>query len=262
MINLEFDDRGAGDPVLFIAGRGGAGRTWHLFQIPAFQRAGYRCITFDNRGIGKTENAQGFTLATMVGDTATIIEQLVGGPVRLVAVSMGAYIAQELMLTRPELVSQAVLMATRGRHDKTRTFFMDAENKMMASGVQPPAEFDAKVRLLEGFSPRSLNDDKFVADWIDMFTMWPIKATPGLHAQVNVAPTQNRLASYLGITAPTLVIGFADDVVVPAYLGAEVAAAIPNAAYLEIPDTGHLGFIEKPDAVNTAILEFFASTRV
>ena len=85
MINLEFDDRGAGDPVLFIAGRG-AGRTWHLFQIPAFQRAGYRCITFDNRGIGKTENAQGFTLATMVSDTATIIEQLVGGPVRLVAV--------------------------------------------------------------------------------------------------------------------------------------------------------------------------------
>ena len=74
MINLEFDDRGAGDPVLFIAGRGGAGRTWHLFQIPAFQRAGYRCITFDNRGIGKTENAQGFTLATMVGDTATSVK--------------------------------------------------------------------------------------------------------------------------------------------------------------------------------------------
>ena len=262
MINLEFDDRGAGDPVLFIAGRGGAGRTWHLFQVPAFQRAGYRCITFDNRGIGKTENAQGFTLATMVGDTATMIEQLVDGPVRLVAVSMGSYIAQELMLTRPELVSRAVLMATRGRHDRTRTFFHTAENKMAASGVQPPVEYDAKMRLLEGFSPRSLNDDKFVADWIDMFTMWPIKATPGLHAQTNVAPTQNRLAAYRGITAPTRVIGFADDVVVPAYLGAEVAAAIPNADYVEIPDTGHLGFIEKPDAVNSAILKFFAATGV
>ena len=115
-MNLAYDDRGGtGDPVLFIAGRGGAGRTWHLHQVPAFQRAGYRCITFDNRGIGKTENAEGFTLATMVGDTASIIEQVVGGPVRVVGVSMWSYIAQELMVARPELVSQAVLMATRGR---------------------------------------------------------------------------------------------------------------------------------------------------
>ena len=57
-MNLAYDDRGTGDPVLFIAGRGGAGRTWHLHQVPAFQRAGYRAITFDNRGIGATENAE------------------------------------------------------------------------------------------------------------------------------------------------------------------------------------------------------------
>ncbi|MGH3581331.1 MAG: alpha/beta fold hydrolase, partial [Mycobacterium sp.] len=43
-MNLAFDDRGTGDPVLFIAGRGGAGRTWHLHQTPAFRRAGYRVI--------------------------------------------------------------------------------------------------------------------------------------------------------------------------------------------------------------------------
>ena len=53
-------------------------------------------------------------------------------------------------------------------------------------------------------------------------------------------------------------VGFADDVVLPAYLGAEVAEAMPNARYLEIPDAGHLGFIEKPDAVNKAALEVLA----
>ena len=66
-VNLAYDDRGSGEPVLFIAGRGGAGRTWHLHQVPAFQRAGYRVITFDNRGIGATENAGGFTTEQMVG---------------------------------------------------------------------------------------------------------------------------------------------------------------------------------------------------
>ncbi len=76
MINLAYDDRGSGEPVVFIAGRGGAGRTWHPHQVPAFTAAGYRCITFDNRGVGATENAEGFTIQTMVADTAALIESL------------------------------------------------------------------------------------------------------------------------------------------------------------------------------------------
>ena len=130
-VNLAYDDRGKGEPVLFIAGRGGLGRTWHLHQVPEFQRAGYRCITFDNRGIGATENADGFTTEQMVADTAALIEKLDAAPVRIVAVSMGAYIAQELMVARPELVRAAVLMATRGRQDRTREFFRTAERELM-----------------------------------------------------------------------------------------------------------------------------------
>jgi len=59
-----------------------------------------------------------------------------------------------------------------------------------------------------------------------------------------------------------LVIGFADDVLLPPHLAAEVAAALPNGRYLELPDAGHLGFIERPDPVNGAMLEFFAGARV
>lgn len=255
---MAYDVRGSGDPVLFIAGRGGAGRTWHLHQVPEFQRARYRCITFDNRGVGATENAQGFTIETMVGDTAALIERLDAAPVRIVAVSMGAYIAQELMLTRPELVSAAVLMATRGRHDSTRDFFRAAERELLDSGIRLPASYDAKVRLLESFSPKTLNDDAKARDWIDMFTMWPTKQTPGLRAQTAVGPTDNRLPAYRSITAPTLVIGFADDVVLPPHLAREVADALPYGRYLEIADAGHLGFIEKPAEVNAAALKFFA----
>jgi pimeloyl-ACP methyl ester carboxylesterase len=259
-VNLAYDDRGTGDPVLFLAGRGGAGRTWHLHQVPEFQRAGYRCITFDNRGIGATENAEGFTTETMVADTAALIEKLDAAPVRLVAVSMGSFIAQELMVARPELVGGAVLMATRGRHDKARDFFRKAERELLESGIQLPPAYDAKVRLLESFSPKTLNDDTAVRDWADMFTMWPTKMTSGLRAQNGIGPHDNRLPAYRSITAPTLVIGFADDVVLPPHLGKEVAAAIPNGRYLEIPDAGHLGFVEKPQEVNAAVLKFFADS--
>ena len=95
---------------------------------------------------------------------------------------MGSFIAQELMLARPELVRSAVLMATRGRHDRTRDFFRTAERELADSGIKLPPAYDAKIRLLESFSPKTLNDDAAVRDWIDMFTMWPTKPTPGLRA--------------------------------------------------------------------------------
>lgn len=258
MINLAYDDRGSGEPVLFIAGHGGAGRTWHLHQVPAFLAAGYRAITFDNRGVGATENAEGFTTQTMVGDTAALIEKLDAAPARIVATSMGAFIAQELMLARPDLVSHAVLMGTRGRLDHVREFFHTAEAELYDSGIQLPAAYDAKIRLLESFSPKTLNNDAAIADWISMFTMWPSKPTPGTRCQLEVSPKNNRLPAYQAITASVLVIGFADDLVTPPHLGREVADAIPNGRYLEIPDAGHLGFLERPDAVNTAALQFFA----
>ncbi|MGV0713772.1 alpha/beta hydrolase [Mycolicibacterium sp. XJ662] len=259
-MNLAYDDRGSGPAVVFIAGRGGAGRTWHLHQVPEFQRAGYRCITFDNRGVGATEQASGFTIETMVGDTAALIEKLDAAPARIVGVSMGSFIAQELMVSRPELVDRAVLMATRGRADRTREFFRDAERELNEAGIDLPPSYDAKIRLLESFSPKTLNDDAKVRDWIDMFMMWPTKPTPGLRAQIGVAPEGNRLLAYRAITTPTLVIGFGDDVVLPPHLGREVADAIPTGRYLEIPDAGHLGFIEQPQAVNEAVLKFFADS--
>jgi pimeloyl-ACP methyl ester carboxylesterase len=261
VINLAYDDSGTGEPVVFIAGFGGVGRTWLPHQVPAFLAAGYRVITFDNRGIGATENAEGFTTQTMVADTAALIESLGAAPARIVGASMGAFIAQELMVVRPDLVTAAVLMATRGRLDRVREFFHEVEAELYESGAQLPPGYEAKVRLLESFSRKTLNDDTAVEDWIAMFSTWPVKQTPGLRCQLDVAPQTNRLPAYRSIAAPVLVIGFGDDVVTPPHLGREVADALPNGRYLQIPDAGHLGFFERPEAVNTAILKFFDSAK-
>lgn len=261
MVNLAHDDRGTGEPVVFIAGQGGVGRTWAVHQVPAFLAAGYRVITFDNRGVGATSNADGFTTETAVADTAELIERLGAAPARIVGVSMGAYIAQELMLARPDLVSQAALLATRARHDRARDFFREAEEELVRSGVEVPAKYAAKLRVLENFSPKTLNDDQTIGDWIDTFSMWPSKMTPGVKAQYDVAPQEDRRPAYGNITTPVLVLGFADDLVMPPHLGAEVAAALPNGRYREIADAGHLGFLERPREVNEAILDFFGRKR-
>ena len=256
-MTLAYNDSGAGDPVVFVAGTGGAGRTWHIHQVPAFLNAGYRCITFDNRGIGDTEDADGFSTAEMVADTAALIEKAVGGPARLVAMSMGAFIAQELMLARPELVSQAVLMGTRGRLDDTRRAFRAADVALAESGADLPPAYAAKVRVLENFSPRTINSPA-VAEWLEMFAAFPLRRPPGWRAQLTVVPAENRLPAYRAIATEVLVIGFADDVITPPALGKEVGDALPGGRYIQIANTGHLGFLERPEAVNSAILDFFA----
>jgi pimeloyl-ACP methyl ester carboxylesterase len=257
--NLAYNDSGAGDPVLFIAGTGGAGRTWHIHQVPAFLQAGYRCITFDNRGVGATENADGFSTEQMVADTVGLIEKLVGGPVRLVAMSMGAFIAQELMLARPDLVTQAALMGTRGRVDPTRIAFRTADLELAEAGIELPPSFGAKIRILENFSPKTINSP-MIEEWLQMFIAFPLKRSPGWRAQLAVAPLDNRLPAYRSIPNEVLVIGFADDVITPPALGREVGEAIPKGRYVQIANAGHLGFLERHEAVNKAVLDFFAGT--
>ena len=217
-------------------------------------------ITFDNRGIGATEQADGFAIEQMVADTAALIEKLDAAPVRIVAVSMGSFIAQELMVARPELVRSAVLMATRGRHDRTRDFFRTAERELAdvrhRAACRLRREDPAAGELLAEDAQRRRCGARLdrhvhhVADQAD---------ARACAAQLDVGPHGNRLPAYRSITAPVLVIGFADDVVLPPHLGREVADALPNGRYLEIPDTGHLGFIEQPQVVNAAALEFFAA---
>lgn len=261
MTNLAYEDTGSGDPVLFIAGTGGAGRTWHIHQVPVFTEAGYRCITFDNRGIGATENADGFSTEQMVADTADIIETVIGGPTRVVAMSMGAFIAQELMLARPELVRQAVLMGTRGRLDDTRKAFRAADLEMAAFGADVPASYAAKIRVLENFSPKTINGPA-IGEWLEMFTAFPLKRTPGWRAQLTVVPRENRLPAYRSIPTEVLVIGFGDDVITPPALGREVGDALPKGRYVQIANAGHLGFLERPEPVNKAMLDFFAGTLI
>ena len=257
-MNLAYDDRGSGDPVLFIAGRGGAGRTWHLHQVPAFLAAGYRAITFDNRGIGATEQADGFGVEQMVADTAALIEKLDAAPARIVAVSMGAFIAQELMLARPELVRSAVLLATRGRHDRTRDFFRTAERELAESGVSCPPHTTRKSACWKAFRRRRSTTTSRCATGSTCSPCGRPSRRPACAHRPTSARADNRLPAYRSITAPVLVVGFADDVVLPPHLGREVADALPNGRYLEIPDAGHLGFIEKPQVVNAAALKFFA----
>ncbi|MEO3754762.1 alpha/beta hydrolase [Streptomyces sp. B6B3] len=257
-INLSFDEHGAGKPVVMVTGTGAPGRIWRTNQVPALTRAGYRVITLDNRGIPPTDLCpEGFTREDMAADVAGLIEHLGVGPCRVVGFSLGSIVVQELLVARPELVERAVLMATTGRGDTLVAAATAADMELADSGAKIPPRFAAYVQALENLSAETLDDEEGLRDWLDIFEMSAVDRAQ-VRNQLTLQVLPNRLPDYRRITRPCLVIGFADDRVLRPRLGREVADAIPGARYTEIAGCGHYGYLEKPEAVNSAIIDFFA----
>jgi pimeloyl-ACP methyl ester carboxylesterase len=256
-IGLSFEEYGRGEPVVLVTGSGGRGRLWTPHQVPALTAAGYRVITVDNRGVPPTDAGPGaFTIDDLAADVAGLIQALGIGPCRVVGFSLGGIIVGELLLAYPGLVAQAVLMATRGRTDKARAAHSAGHRDLLASGITLPARYAAIVHAMQYLSPRTLNDDQRVRDWLDIFEMSP--ADPAIdRAHSGLDIIENRLEEYRKITSECLVVAFTDDLVVPAFLGREVADHIPGSQYREISGCGHYGYLEDPDAVNALIIDFF-----
>jgi pimeloyl-ACP methyl ester carboxylesterase len=256
-IKLNVEEYGAGEPVLLIPGTGAPGRIWRAHQVPALTREGFRAITVDNRGVAPSDLcADGFTLEDLVADTIGLIELLGIGPCRLVGFSLGALIVQEVLLARPDLARQAVLMATRGRTDALGRAASEADLELFDSGVRLPPRYEAVVSVMRGFSRRTLADEQTVQDWLDIFEISPV-ASFGSRAQLGLDIIPDRLESYRRIDVDCLVLGFDDDRMTPPQLGREVADHLPRGEYQEITGCGHYGLMENPAVVNAAILDFF-----
>ncbi len=255
-IQLAYERSGRGGPVLMIMGSGAGGNVWTMHQVPALNRAGYEAITFDNRGLPPSDSPPGdYSLADVVADTVGLIEALDLGPCRLVGTSMGAIIATEVAASRPELVTCCVLMATRARTDAIRRALSIGDRVLAKQGIELPAAYHAATSIVQMFSPATLNDDALVSTWLDIFEM-----TAGRRAsasgQAAIDLVSDRFDVLRAVTAPCRVIAFADDLVCPPHLCAEVAETIRNCDFVEIGSSGHLGYLERPEEVNSAIIEF------
>jgi pimeloyl-ACP methyl ester carboxylesterase len=257
-IRLSYQRSGRGEPVLLIMGAAASRRQWDMHQTPALHEAGYETVTFDNRGVPPSEVPPGkYALDDLVADTKGLIEALDLAPCRIVGTSLGSLVAQELAISKPGLVHSAVLMATRARSDVLRRAQSAVDRVMLETGAQVPPKYRALNSVLHMLSPRTLNDDTAVASWLEIFELAG-GADPVAAGQAWIDTDRDRRAALRGVVAPCRVVAFADDVITPPHLCAEVADAIPDCDLVEIPGCGHLGHLERPEPVNEAIVEFFA----
>ncbi|GGM10936.1 alpha/beta fold hydrolase [Nakamurella endophytica] len=88
--DLHVDDTGGpGRPVVLIHGWPLSGQAWSL-QVPALQAAGYRVVTYDRRGFGRSDKpSTGYTYDTLTDDLRTLLTELDLQDVTLVGFSMG-----------------------------------------------------------------------------------------------------------------------------------------------------------------------------
>ncbi|WP_442790711.1 alpha/beta fold hydrolase [Nocardia sp. NBC_01329] len=256
-IQLNYQEAGTGPLVLLIMGRGNPGRVWRTYQVPALVSAGFRVVTFDNRGIAATEQSSDkITLDDLVADSAALIEYL-GTPAHVVGTSLGALVTQELALARPDLVDHAVMLATAGRPHPMLLACNAGRAALHDEGIQLPARYSAAVEAALHLSPRTLEDPAQARQWLDTFEFAAsAPMTPGVRAQLGIDHSADRLADYARITRPCLIIGFSDDQLAPPLYCREVAAAIPRARYVEIHECGHLGYLERPEEVNQVLIDF------
>lgn len=254
-IRLAYERTGKGVPVLLIMGSGASGRVWTVQQTPALNKAGYETITFDNRGIPPSDVPPGkYSLADVTADTKGLIEALSLGPCCIIGASMGAMVAQQLAMTEPHLVRCAVLIATRSRADPVRLAQITADRQLQECGIALPATYSAAKSVLEMLSPATLNDEESAATWLAVFELTRESRASSGQAWIDTITDQRDELRQIAV--PCRVIGYADDLITPPHLAAEVADAIPDCDYVEISKCGHLGHLERPDEVNSAIIEF------
>ncbi len=260
-IRLAYDVHGEGnaETVLLVCGTGQPAFSWSFTQVPALTAAGYRVVTFDNRGMAPSEvPPPPYCVDDMVSDAAGLIEALGIGPCLVAGTSLGAFITQELALARPDLVRGAAMLGTVGRQDVFLRAVTALSLELLETDVLSK-RLDVIMTAVMAFSPRRLHEDDFMQLYLDALLASPAWEKDGALGQYAAdRDYDNRLGALSGITVPSLVVGFELDMVTATNLGREVAEAI-GCRYVEIPGSGHAGIADAADEVNTILLEFFAS---
>jgi pimeloyl-ACP methyl ester carboxylesterase len=167
----------------------------------------------------------------------------------LAGLSMGGYVALEIMRQAPERVTRLALLDTGSRADTPE----QTTRRRDLISLADRGEFKAvSPRLLPIFIHEGrLEDAALVADIAAMADAVGKEAfLRQQHAIMNRPDSRPELP---GIACPTLVLCGRQDVLTPPELSEEMASLIPGADLVMVEACGHLSTMERPDEVNAAM---------
>jgi 3-oxoadipate enol-lactonase len=252
---IYYEVTGAADAsaVVLTHGAGGSHAAWYQ-QVPALADAGYRVVTWDSRGFGKST----FTTGVMgtdaaVTDLVAVLDAIGIDRAHLVGQSMGGWWVTAFALAQPRRVRSLTLSNTVGG------LWTDALFEHFAHLVSTPAAAgpdDSRLGVHSALGRSFATRDParaFLYQQLNTFHDPPMAAVMG-------ALTGSRIdhAALDALGIPMLVITGTDDALFPASLVIDSASRLAHATIVEIADAGHSPYFERPAEYNAALLGFLA----
>jgi 3-oxoadipate enol-lactonase len=256
-LRIRYDVHGPrhGAPVLLVQGLGTDSRGW-AFQRRAFAGAGHRVITFDNRGVGRSDKPlDGYDLERMALDCVEVLDDAGVEQANVVGASMGGVIAQIMAVRHPDRLRSLVLACTACRHhDWRRELFAEWADIATREGMRAWAR--AHLRWIVG--PRSLRRFGAGFGWLaPVFMSAPAHAFTGQLAAILAVDDALR-HELAGIDVPTLVVVGSQDTLTPQADAEELAEHIPGARLAIVRGGPHAFMVEAAPAFNRVVLGFLS----
>jgi pimeloyl-ACP methyl ester carboxylesterase len=248
-VHLWYDDSGgSGVPVVFMHAASGTCESW-VYQLPAFSAAGYRCITYDRRGWGRSQPVPtGDQPGTVSDDLQGLVESLGLDHFHLVTTAAGGIGGLDYAVSYPVRVRSLVVADSIGG-------VQDPEYLEIQTRLRPPEIQALPVELREvGPSYRGLNPEG-TRRWLDIERTSRPDGTHGPGQPPRQPMTFARLET---IRVPTLVLVGEADLLSPPALMRMLAAHIPGCRYVTLPEAGHAAHWEQPETWNRLVLEFIS----
>lgn len=217
----------------------------------------WQFIVPDMRGHGASDVAsEATTMERMADDVHALVESLGLGPVVLVGLSMGGYVALAYMRKYAADVEGLVLADTRATPDtdEARAARYTLIEEVASTGPQLVAE-RMLPRLL---APKSTEEKPELV--VSVRRMIETTSPAGIAASLaGMAERPDSTDVLASIAVPTLVIVGSLDEVTPESDARAMAEAIPGAQLEVIDDVAHLSNLENPAEFNRLLKAFLSS---
>ncbi len=245
---------GDGPVVLLNGGLGMPAMVWELCGLTAsLVDAGFTVISYNARGLAPSSAPPApYSIADLAGDAEALLDHFGVTEAIVIGYSMGCYVTQSMLRTRPELITAAVLFAGL-QPSPIGALVGEMEIGLIEQIGEIPQAVLVFEQLMTTLHTTLLQDPATVAGWRDI-----LSASDGGWASPDGFKGQ-LMASYAWISAgeplpehltqidiPTLVLAFEHDLFFPPAQSRETADLIPGSAFVQIDGAGHGGLFTGP----------------
>lgn len=263
-IELYYEDHGTGQPVVLIHGYPLDGGSWEK-QTAALLDGGYRVITYDRRGFGKSgKPTTGYDYNTFAADLNAVLETLDLQEAVLVGFSMGTgEVGRYIGTYGQDRVAKAAFLAS------LEPFLLQTEDN--PSGVASSVFDDIRNAAIEDryawftdFYNNFFNTDNFLGNRLSeeaLRNAWNVAAASSWYASFAVVDSwwTDFRSDVEKITVPTLIVHGMQDRILPIdATSREFTKRLPSAEYVELEDAPHGMLWTHAAEINEILLRFLA----